>query len=67
MKGCQAQGENSLTLDYVIEDFCKDLKIPVMKDFSFGHVTDRCTLPIGVKAEINTKNFQIKLSQDCVM
>ncbi len=67
MKGCQAQGENSLTLDYVIEDFCKDLKIPVMKDFSFGHVTDRCTLPIGVKAEIDTKNFQIKLSQDCVM
>lgn len=66
MKGCEAQGENSLTLDYVINDFCKNLKIPVIKNFSFGHVNDRCTFPIGVKAELDTGNFQVRLLENCV-
>ncbi|MBQ3657301.1 MAG: LD-carboxypeptidase [Bacteroidales bacterium] len=66
MKGCEAQGENSLPLDYVVNDFCKNLKIPVIKNFSFGHVNDRCTLPIGVKVEIDTENFQIRLLENCV-
>lgn len=66
MKGCEAQGENSLSLDYVINDFCKNLKIPVIKNFSFGHVNDRCTFPVGVRAEMNTENFQVRLLENCV-
>ena len=65
-QGCQAQGNNSLQLEEVIQDFCKDLKCPIIMNFSFGHVTNRCTLPIGIKAELNTKTLSLKLLEDCV-
>ena len=66
LQGCQAQGNNSLQLEEVIQDFCKDLKCPIIMNFSFGHVTNRCTLPIGIKAELNTKTLSLKLLEDCV-
>ncbi len=66
MKGCEAQGDNSLSLSQVISDFCKRLTIPIITDFSFGHVKSRCTLPIGARVEINVKNREIKLLEDVV-
>ena len=66
MKGCEAQGNESLSLDYVIEDFIKDLNIPVVKNFTFGHVQSRCTFPIGVKALLDTDKMEVKLLEGCV-
>jgi len=66
MQGCEAQGENSLTLDQVLSDFISGLDIPVVKDFSFGHVKSRCTLPIGAKVSLRTKNMEIRLLEDVV-
>lgn len=66
MKGCGAQGENSLELDYIIDEFCAGLSIPIIKYYSFGHVKSRCTLPIGCRAELDTSKLQIRLLDDAV-
>ena len=66
MKGCEAQGNESLSLDYVIEDFIRDLNVPVVKNFTFGHVQSRCTFPIGVKARLDTAKMEVMLLEGCV-
>lgn len=66
LKGCEAQGNESLSLDYVIEDFIKDLNVPVVKNFTFGHVQSRCTFPIGVKALLDTDKMEVRLLENCV-
>ena len=67
MKGCEAHGENSLTLSQVINDFCKGLDIPIITNFSFGHVKSRCTLPIGAKVSMNVKKRELTLMEDVVL
>ena len=66
LKGCEAQGNESLSLDYVINDFIQDLRIPVVKNFTFGHVVSRCTFPIGVKAAMDTEKMEVRLLEKCV-
>ena len=66
MKGCEAQGENSLTLSQVINDFIKGLEIPIITDFSFGHVKSRCTLPIGAKVRMDEEKRELTLMEDVV-
>ena len=66
MKGCEAQDKDSLPLDYVIDEFCLRADVPTIKYFSFGHVSSRCTFPIGVKVEMDTNELTVKLLEDCV-
>jgi len=67
LKGCEAQGNHSLPLNDVINDFCKDLNIPIVANFSFGHVKSRCTLPIGARVELDCYKKEIKLLEDVVV
>ncbi len=67
MQGCEAQGDNSLALQEVLNDFVSGLDIPVVKDFSFGHVKSRCTLPVGAKVSLRTDKMEIRLLEDVVM
>jgi len=53
--------KNSYTLMEVLKDRLGSLGIPVIYGLSFGHVVDKFTIPIGVKAELNTKNQELKL------
>ena len=57
---CQADPEDrSLTLREVLEDRLGDLGIPVAYGFSFGHITDQCTLPVGGRAQMNTGSMRL--------
>jgi muramoyltetrapeptide carboxypeptidase len=58
---------NSFTLIEVLKDRLEHLKIPVIYGLSFGHVIDKFTLPFGVKAELNTFNQSITLSESAVV
>jgi muramoyltetrapeptide carboxypeptidase len=53
--------ENSLSLDEVFNDRLGHLKIPVIKDFSFGHISDQAIFPVGIEAEIDSSQNGIKL------
>lgn len=60
-------GENSLSLMETLEDRLGDLKIPVIYGMSFGHIDDQMTLPVGIKAALNTENQTITLLENAVI
>ncbi len=58
--------ENSLTLEQVLNDRLGDLGVPVIYGLSFGHITNKFTLPFGVKAELDTYNKKLTLLESAV-
>jgi muramoyltetrapeptide carboxypeptidase len=58
--------KNSFTLMEVLKDRLGNLGIPVIYGLSFGHVVDKFTLPVGVKAELNTETQQLTLLESAV-
>ena len=58
--------ENSLTLEQVLEDRLSDLGVPVIYGLSFGHITNKFTLPFGVKAKLDTYNKSLTLLESAV-
>ncbi|NND33396.1 MAG: LD-carboxypeptidase [Saprospiraceae bacterium] len=52
---CEAKpGENTLSLRETLQHQFSKLKVPVFYGFSFGHVDDNCTLPVGIRVRFNT-------------
>lgn len=65
---CDAEEpEKSFTLDEVYRQKFADLTVPVAAGFSFGHVRDKFTFPIGVPAIFDTAANSVKLLQSCVV
>jgi len=69
--GCDIDGdtlttENSFTLKQVIVNRMKQLNIPVLYGFSFGHVQNKCTLPVGIEAVMDTENRKITFLEKAV-
>lgn len=60
--GCEAkEGSRSLSLLDTLKDRLGDLNIPVLYGASFGHISNNITLPIGIKATLDTNNKTITL------
>ncbi|OIP54624.1 MAG: hypothetical protein AUK34_14995 [Ignavibacteria bacterium CG2_30_36_16] len=71
-KNCEAKEKDpsfpkSLTLSEVLFDRLGDLKIPVIYGMSFGHITNKFTLPVGIEAELDSGNQSIKLLENAVL
>lgn len=66
--GCEA-GENdrSLSLSQTLEDRLGSVKCPIAYGFPFGHITDQCTLPVGIKARMNVAEGSIELLEAAVI
>jgi muramoyltetrapeptide carboxypeptidase len=58
--------EYEQTTDDVIAERLLPLGIPVMIGVPFGHVDDYCTLPLGVRAEMNTRNGELSVIEAAV-
>lgn len=52
---CNPPDDKSPTVSDVVKDRLGDLGIPVVYGLSFGHIRDQFTLPIGIKAELDTE------------
>ena len=48
------QSKPSLTIEEVIRDYVKNLNIPIIANFAYGHGEIKLTLPIGVQARLDT-------------
>ena len=59
--------QGSFSLMEVLKDRLGNLGIPVIYGLSFGHVVDKFTLPVGVKAELNTESQELKLLETGVI
>ena len=57
----------SLSLKQVLLDHFSNLNIPVFYGAKFGHIKDKWTLPIGIKAEMNANIGSLKLLESAVI
>lgn len=58
--GCTLDNPLDKDIHAVIDEFAKDLTIPVIKDFAFGHVAARYAIPLGVKASLDADNCLLR-------
>ncbi len=56
----------SLTVKQVLNDYFGELKVPILTNVACGHGSENITLPIGVKAAINTEKKQFTLLESAV-
>ncbi len=65
---CEAtDGEPSLTLAETIGDHVARLQIPAVYGYSFGHIADQFTLPMGLKARLDTQAQTLTLLEPAVL
>lgn len=63
---CEA-GNNSLTLQQVLDDHVKPLQIPAFYGAMISHEDDNITLPIGIEAEIDSTRKTIHVLDSAVV
>ncbi len=56
----------ALSVDEVILDYVGHLKIPVIKNFAYGHGSVKLTLPLGIQARVDTSKNYIRLLENTV-
>lgn len=65
---CEAtDGEPSLTLAETIDDQVARLQIPAVYGYSFGHIADQFTLPMGINARLDTQAQTLTLLEPAVL
>lgn len=65
--GVDTKTEDSFSLKEILIDRLSNLNIPIMYGFPFGHVKNKATLPVGIKAKLNTYNKTITLLEKAVL
>ncbi len=60
------EGDRSLTLKEVINDRTQGLNIPIAYGYSFGHISNQMTLPIGAKVEMDADEISLRLLEKAV-
>ncbi|MCM4165251.1 MULTISPECIES: LD-carboxypeptidase [unclassified Arenibacter] len=65
--GCDSvPGPESFTLKEVVQDRIKPLGIPAVYGMTFGHIENNFTLPIGIKARLDTHQMTLQLLEKAV-
>ncbi|NWF90874.1 MAG: LD-carboxypeptidase [Ignavibacteriaceae bacterium] len=59
--------DSSFSLMEVLFDRLSRLNIPIIYGLSFGHIKNKFTLPVGIKAELDTMNQTITLLENAVI
>lgn len=47
------------SIDDVIAEFCRNIKVPVIKNFPYGHVPSRAVMPIGTPVRLNADDCRL--------
>ncbi len=61
------KGELSLELEEMFDDNMKDVTVPSAYGFSFGHIKNQFTLPIGINARMNAEQRTIEFLESAVV
>jgi muramoyltetrapeptide carboxypeptidase len=56
----------SLTLDETTDQHLKPLKVPAVTGYSFGHIRDQFTIPMGIRARLDTERQTLTLLEPAV-
>jgi muramoyltetrapeptide carboxypeptidase len=61
-ENCGPQGDGpSLTLDQTLDVHLRPLRVPAVTGYSFGHIRHQFTLPVGVRARLDTEARTVTL------
>jgi muramoyltetrapeptide carboxypeptidase len=64
---CEApENESSLTLNETVDDHLERLRVPAVCGYSFGHIANQMTLPLGVQARLDTAAQTLTLLESAV-
>jgi muramoyltetrapeptide carboxypeptidase len=61
-----AKNSVSLTLDQTLDIHLQPLKIPAVTGYSFGHIRNQFTIPVGVRATLDTARQTLTLLEPAV-
>ena len=63
------EGDATLTMDDLMRDFIKPLKIPALAGLDYGHDRVKYTMPIGARAEleISAKRTRVAIIEAAVL
>ena len=65
---CQPKDEEySLSLIDTLKERLGNLNMPVLYGFSFGHIQNMCTLPLGIEAEFNADAMTLQFLENAVV
>lgn len=59
--------EPSLTLEQTLDDHFSNLRVPAAYGFSFGHIANNMTIPVGVRARLDTQQQTLTLLEPAVI
>jgi len=59
-------GDQSLTLDQTLALHLDPLTVPAVTGYSIGHIRNQCTLPIGIRATLDTRRQTFTLHEAAV-
>lgn len=54
-------GDDRFSVAGVLEQYFKDLGVPVLRNFPLGHVKENCPVPLGAEAEIDAEAGTIRI------
>lgn len=60
------EGENSLSLQETLELHLQPLRRPAVSGYSFGHIRHQFTLPVGIRARLDTLRQTVTLLEPAV-
>lgn len=61
-----AGGEPSLSLSETLEERMAEVRVPAAYGYSFGHIPQQVTIPVGIKARLDTSARTITLLEPAV-
>ncbi|MCX7984591.1 MAG: LD-carboxypeptidase [Bacteroidetes bacterium] len=65
---CEADDdEPHFTLEQVLREYAQYIKGPVLARFPYGHIPRKVTLPIGLRATINTSKRRVVIDESAVL
>ena len=64
--GDDLKNQKTFSINKIILEICRDYKFPIIKNVAFGHVYPQITLPIGVKATIDTSKKLFSIDESGV-
>ncbi|MFH0992045.1 MAG: LD-carboxypeptidase [bacterium] len=56
-----------LTIDQVLEDFLTKVECPTLTNCQYGHIPKKLTIPLGVRAQVDTKNMSFEVLESAVI
>lgn len=65
---CQEEdlSKRTLTLGEIIDDYLRELNIPIVYTFPHGHINDFLTIPIGLKIKLNATRGTVEFLESAV-